>query len=98
MMFMQRLNNTRSLSPQFLAVIGTLVFLITASTPSQGQQKFWTGTQNGNFNNAGNWSPTGIPAAGAELVFQAGVTRLVVTNDFSPNRGFTSITFQGSNY
>ena len=98
MMFMRSLNDTRSLTPRFLAVLGTILFLIMASTPSHGAQKFWTGTQNGNFNNAGNWSPSGTPAAGADLIFPTGVTQLLVTNDFSPNRGFTSISFQGSNY
>ncbi|MCX6925135.1 MAG: hypothetical protein NT154_18265 [Verrucomicrobia bacterium] len=61
--------------------------------------KFWTGAVNGNFNNSGNWSG-GTPVAGDDLIFQANVlvTRLVATNDFSPNRAFNTITFQGSNY
>src|ERR1041385_4648068 len=75
-------------------------FLVAAFLPAtHGGTKFWTGSNNGNFNNAGNWSPSGAPAAGDDLVFQPPpVTRLLVTNDFSPNRGFNSITFQGSNY
>ena len=56
------------------------------------------GLGNGNFNVSGNWLPGGVPAAGDDLVFQTGVTQLLVTNDFSPNRAFNSLLFQGSNY
>ena len=80
--------------------LAIVFFLVAAFLPAtHGATKFWTGSNNGNFNNAGNWSPSGAPAAGDDLVFQPPpVTRLLVTNDFSPNRGFNSITFQGSNY
>src|SRR5262245_12524447 len=62
--------------------------------------KLWTGSANGNFNNLNNWSPSGVPAAGDDLTFQPNnlVSRLLVTNDFSPNRAFNSVTIQGSNY
>src|SRR6266478_2320656 len=54
----------------------------------------------GSFIFAANWTPSGVPAAGDDLVFQPNnlVTQLLVTNDFSPNRAFSSLTFQGSNY
>lgn len=65
---------------------------------SHAASKFWTGGVSGNFNASGNWSPSGAPAAGDDLIFQPGVTRLLVTNDFSPNRAFNTITFQASNY
>ena len=77
-----------------------LVLAGLVSMPSaQAGIKFWTGAVNGNFNNAGNWSG-GTPVAGDDLIFQANalVTRLVATNDFSPNRAFNTITFHGSNY
>jgi autotransporter-associated beta strand protein len=68
---------------------------------AHGAVKTWTGAAvagNGNFNVSGNWFPSGVPAAGDDLVFQTGVTQLLVTNDFSPNRAFNSLLFQGSNY
>ena len=77
------------------------VLLLVALGPSaHGAVKTWTGggVGNGNFNVSGNWFPSGAPAAGDDLVFQAGVTQLLVTNDFSPNRAFNSLLFQGSNY
>ena len=70
-----------------------------AGSPLYAAPKLWTGAVNGNFATAGNWSPSGAPAAGDDLIFQPPpVTQLLVTNNFSPNRAFNSITFQGSNY
>jgi autotransporter-associated beta strand protein len=78
------------------------VLLLVALLPSaHGAVKTWTGSAgagNGNFNVSGNWFPSGAPAAGDDLIFQTGVTQLLVTNDFSPNRAFNSLLFQGSNY
>jgi fibronectin-binding autotransporter adhesin len=64
----------------------------------RGEVKFWDGSSSGNWNTAANWTDGAVPVAGDDLVFPAGVTRLVVTNNFSPNRAFRSVTFQGSNY
>ena len=71
--------------------------LITVGS-SPAASRFWGGSANGNFSTAANWVGNVAPVAGDDLVFQAGVTRLLVTNDFSPNRAFTTILFQGSNY
>jgi hypothetical protein len=86
-------SRSRSLTLFAIVVILTAAFLPLAHAGN----KFWTGAANGNFNNAGNWTG-GTPVAGDDLVFQSGVTRLLVTNDFSPNRAFNSLFFQGSNY
>jgi len=79
---------------------GGLLGAITFSPSAYSALKLWTGGANGNFNSSFNWSPSGVPVAGDDLVFQPNnlVTQLLVTNDFSPNRAFNSITFQGSNY
>jgi autotransporter-associated beta strand protein len=58
----------------------------------------WNGGLNGNFSTAGNWVGSIVPVAGDDLVFPTGVSRLLVTNDFSPNRPFRSLSFLGSNY
>ncbi len=92
--------------PLRLALISRLVLITFASLSllqpisSHAALKLWTGAASGNLNSSGNWSPSGVPAAGDDLVFQPNnlVTRLLVTNDFSPNRVFNSVTFQGSNY
>src|ERR1043165_6065054 len=65
---------------------------------AQGASRFWDGSSSGNWSVGANWVGGVAPVAGDDLVFQAGVTRLLVTNDFSPNRAFNSILFQGSNY
>src|SRR6188474_3209044 len=79
-------------------------FLITASMlfllPAQcvAASRFWDGSANGNFSTAANWVGNVAPTNGDDLVFQTGVTRLLVTNDFSPNRAWSTLLFQGSNY
>jgi hypothetical protein len=81
----------------FLVTI--LLGLPLAVVPSaRAASKFWDGSVNGNFSTAGNWVGGVAPVAGDDLVFQTGVPRLLVTNNFSPNRAFNSILFQGSNY
>src|SRR5947208_3401508 len=69
-------------------------------TTVQGASRFWTGSVNGNFNTGPNWVGGAAPVAGDDLIFQPNnlVSRTFVTNDFSPNRAFGSVTFQGSNY
>ena len=73
--------------------------LLTALAPAaRGASRFWDGSANGNFSTAANWVGGVAPVAGDDLVFQAGVAQLLVTNNFSPNRAWNSILFQGSNY
>lgn len=87
--------------PLEAAFFGVFLTLLAALPPSAwAANRFWTGAVNGNLSNVGNWNPAGAPAAGDDLIFQvnAVVTTLLVTNDFSPNRAFNNITFQGSNY
>src|SRR5438445_1449845 len=74
-----------------------LVLLTTLARPTQAGTKIWTGAANGNFNNNGNWTG-GTPVAGDDLFFPNTATQLLVTNDFSPNRAFNSLFFQGTNY
>ena len=86
--------------PCYMVAVGIILLLnITLLSPlTFGASKFWTGNSDGNFSNGGNWVGGVAPAAGDDLVFQLGATRLIVTNNFSPNRAFTSLLFQGSNY
>jgi hypothetical protein len=77
-----------------------VVACLSGAGPLRGAVKFWDGSASGNWSNGANWAGGVAPVAGDDLVFQVNtlVSRLVVTNDFSPNRAFTSILFQGSNY
>jgi autotransporter-associated beta strand protein len=82
-----------------LALFGILIGLTSNFLPStHGASRFWDGSANGNFSTAANWVGGVAPVAGDDLVFQTGVTQLLVTNNFSPNRAWNSILFQGSNY
>jgi autotransporter-associated beta strand protein len=80
-----------------LALI-TLLTFDCALMPAHGAPKFWDGSSGGNWSVGANWSDGIAPAAGDDLIFPTGVAQLLTTNNFSPNRGFNSITFQGSNY
>ncbi len=60
--------------------------------------KTWDGSSSGNWATAANWSGGTLPAAGDDLIFPLNVTRTNMTNNFSPNRAFNSVTFLGTNY
>jgi autotransporter-associated beta strand protein len=75
-----------------------VLVLLGSQLESFAAVRFWDGSANGNFSTGANWVGDAAPVAGDDLVFQAGVTRLLVTNDFSPNRAFNTVLFQGSNY
>src|SRR6266403_3836565 len=78
---------------------GIVLFFAALLPPSaRSASRFWDGSASGNWSAGANWVGGVAPVAGDDLVFQAGVTQLLVTNDFSPNRAFNSILFQGSNY
>jgi autotransporter-associated beta strand protein len=81
-------------------IVWSIVAVVGISAiPLRAAPRLWNGNVNGNFNNAANWVGGVVPAAGDDLIFQPPpATRLLVTNDFSPNRPFNSIIFQGSNY
>src|SRR4051812_30575178 len=84
-------------NPTRLALLA--LFLALASNVPAAS-RFWDGSVDGKFSTAANWVSNLVPTNGDEIVFQANslVARFVVTNDFTPNRAFTSILFQGSNY
>ena len=91
--------NCPPFNPRFVLLAFTSVGLLLSGTPAaHGASRFWDGSANGNFASAGNWVGGVAPVAGDDLVFQAGVTQLLVTNNFSPNRAFNTLLFQGSNY
>jgi autotransporter-associated beta strand protein len=76
-----------------------LIFIgLALAATLQGASRFWDGSASGNWSAAANWVGNVAPVAGDDLVFQAGISQLLVTNDFSPNRAFNTILFQGSNY
>src|SRR5687767_7791981 len=56
----------------------------------------WTGAAaNGNWSTAANWTPSGAPQNGDDLVFPAATPRLINTNDLV-GRSFASISFNGA--
>src|SRR2546428_4199687 len=92
------LSSRRGRRSRSIAFFATLLLVSAAlPMPTHGGTKFWSGAVNGNFSNSGNWVG-GTPVAGDDLIFQNTATQLLVTNDFSPNRAFNSLFFQGTNY
>lgn len=55
--------------------------------------KTWDGSSSGLWATGANWSGSTAPVAGDDLVFPAGAANTTMTNNFSPNRAFNSITF-----
>ena len=51
----------------------------------------WTGAVDSNWNMPGNWSPSGVPANGSDLVFPAGTGHLSTNNNIS-GISFNTIT------
>src|SRR5689334_20487829 len=72
--------------------------LLGAALCASAATKTWDGSSSGNWATAANWSGGVAPIAGDDLVFPSGVSRLLTTNNFSPNRAFNSIALLGSNY
>ncbi len=68
--------------------------LETRITPSTDT---WTGAVNNLWSNAGNWSG-GVPSAGEDLVFPAGVSQLTAANDLAGGQTYNSITIAASGY
>lgn len=76
-----------------------MLCLLLASLPAaMGATRTWDGSSSANWSTAANWSGGVAPVAGDDLVFPAGVTRLLVTNNLAAGTVFNSITFRGSNY
>lgn len=77
----------------FLSFV-TLIALNPA--PALAATKTWTGTSGDHkFSTSGNWSPSGAPSNGDDLVFPNGVSDLAPDNDIS-SLSVAGITFSGS--
>jgi fibronectin-binding autotransporter adhesin len=62
-------------------------------------QRIWEGSQNGNWNDPGNWeSSFYAPKPGDDLIFPAGAARLSTTNNLGLNIPFHSVVFTGNGY
>ncbi len=61
--------------------------------------RHWTGAGvGGGWSNPANWSNAVAPAFGDILIFPAGVTKVITTNDFADERAFGGLRFFGTNY
>jgi hypothetical protein len=49
-----------------------LLSFLTLAAPAAAQTKTWTGGANdgGNWNSADNWSPSGAPSSGSNVILQ----------------------------
>ncbi len=75
-----------------LAPCAAVAFL--ATMPANAATKTWTdGGADVNWNNPANWSPTGAPANGDDLVFPSSMVDTSVNNNLS-GRTFGSLTIQ----
>jgi hypothetical protein len=58
----------------------------------------WTGSSGTSWSNAGNWTPSAVPATGDSLIFPASAANLTNSNDLASGTTFNSITIQGAGY
>jgi hypothetical protein len=84
----------RRLTALMLAAI-----LSVAPAPANAATSFWTGTVNNSWNNAGNWSPAGIPTSSlnTQLSFGAAVTTSI-TDNIAGTFILNQLTFGGPSY
>lgn len=73
-----------------------VLWLMTVS-PVVAATKIWTGSSSGNWNTAANWSPSGVPGNGDDLLFPTGPTRRQITNNIV-NLRLNQVTFSGTDY
>ncbi len=61
--------------------------------------RHWTGGGvGGAWSTPGNWSNNVAPGFGDILIFPAGASKVIVTNDFADERAFGGLRFFGTNY
>jgi fibronectin-binding autotransporter adhesin len=73
-----------------------LVILVSGAWQASAIVRTWTGAgANGNWNTSANWTPSGAPQNGDDLIFPAATPRLINTNDLV-GRTFSSISFNGA--
>jgi autotransporter-associated beta strand protein len=81
--------NRRTFFPCILAL------LFSGAWQASAIVRTWTGAgAGGTWNTAANWTPSGAPQNGDDLVFPAATPRLINTNDLV-GRTFASISFNG---
>jgi len=69
------------------------MFLCSFALLTQAANSVWNGSTDGNVNTAGNWTPSGVPAANSTLEFPTGVTQTLVTNNLTATRAYSGVTF-----
>ncbi|HEV8267170.1 MAG TPA: hypothetical protein VGR00_03010, partial [Thermoanaerobaculia bacterium] len=76
-----------------------LIVVLISSPRSFGATRTWNGSASGSWNAAANWTPSGVPAAGDDLVFPSAGTNKSMTNDIpAPAPLLATLTFSGSGY
>ena len=86
----------KTLSIAIFALFAIGVGSIVTGDSAFAATKTWTGTSGSTFNTAGNWSPSGVPANGDDLVFNnTGGSTLVAQNNISALT-VNSITLSGT--
>jgi autotransporter-associated beta strand protein len=76
-----------------LATIAFILFGFIGITPSFAATKTWTGAgADANWSTAANWSPSGAPGAGDDLIFPLGAARPTNNNDTAAGTTYASIS------
>ena len=82
----------RQISALFALAIGALLI----PEPARAATKTWTGLgADANWSTAANWSPSGAPVAGDDLVFPAGASQLSNLNDTPSSTLYNTVSITG---
>jgi autotransporter-associated beta strand protein len=79
-------------------IVSMAGFLLLAARNVEAATKTWNGTSSANWSDGANWTPSGAPVAGDDLVFPDGAGNLANTNDLAAGTSFNSIAFGTNNY
>lgn len=80
-----------------LGLIVGMLALLFLSPVLEAATKTWTGGGvNANWSTAANWSPSGGPVAGDDLVFPAGALQLTNNNDTAAGTSYNTLSITGA--
>lgn len=92
---MSKVMDRLSSLPNFCRCALMISSLVACAWSAQALPRTWNGNSGPLWNVAINWTPAGVPANGDDLIFPAGASNPVNTNDLV-GRTFSSISFNGA--
>lgn len=90
----RRSNSASRMVPNIIAAVLAAIVLGGISDVAAAV-KTWDGSSSANWGTSANWTPSGVPVDGDDVIFPAGALNLINTNNIADLR-LGSITFNGA--